>query len=44
MATTNSPLVIGVLRDRALVEYAVKELRHAGFRDDEMRVWGQGIS
>jgi uncharacterized protein (TIGR02271 family) len=44
MATTNSPLVIGVFRDRALVDHAVKELRHAGFRDDEMRVWGQGIS
>lgn len=44
MATTESPMVICVFRDRALVEHAVKALRHAGFRDDEVRVWGQGIS
>jgi uncharacterized protein (TIGR02271 family) len=44
MARANSPLVIGVFRDRALVDHAVRELRHAGFRDDEMRVWGQGSS
>jgi Domain of unknown function (DUF2382) len=25
------------------VDHAVKELRRAGFRDDEMRVWEQGI-
>jgi len=37
-------MVIGVFRDRTLVEHAVKELRHAGFRDDEILVWGQGSS
>ena len=42
MATTESPVKIGVFRDRALAEQAVEELRHAGFRDDEIRVWGQG--
>jgi hypothetical protein len=42
MATTESPVKIGVFRARALAEHAVKELRHAGFRDDEIRVWEQG--
>ncbi len=42
MATTESPVKLGVFRDRALAEQAVEELRHAGFRDDEIRVWGQG--
>ncbi|HLX59611.1 MAG TPA: YsnF/AvaK domain-containing protein [Ktedonobacteraceae bacterium] len=44
MATTDSPMVVGVFRDRALVEHAVKELRHAGFRDDEIQVWRQDSS
>lgn len=44
MATTDSPTVVGVFRDRTLAEHAVKELRHAGFRDDEMWVWEQGVS
>jgi hypothetical protein len=44
MATTERPMVIGVFRDRALVGHAVKALQHARFRDDEIRVWGQGIS
>jgi hypothetical protein len=42
MATPESPVKIGVFRDRSVAEHAVKELRHAGFRDDEIRVWGQG--
>ncbi|HEY6409300.1 MAG TPA: YsnF/AvaK domain-containing protein [Ktedonobacteraceae bacterium] len=44
MATTERPIVIGIFRDSALVDHAVKELQHAGFRDDEIRVWGQGNS
>lgn len=44
MATTESPMAIGVFRDRAMVDHVVKELRHGGFRDDEIRVWGQGMS
>jgi uncharacterized protein (TIGR02271 family) len=42
MATTESPVKVGVFRDRALAEHAVKELRQAGFRDDEIKVWGEG--
>jgi uncharacterized protein (TIGR02271 family) len=42
MATTESPVKIGVFRDRTLAEHAVKELRQAGFRDDEIKVWGEG--
>src|SRR5579863_7018420 len=44
MATTESPVNIGVFRDRTLAEQAVEELRHVGFRDDEIRVWGKGAS
>lgn len=44
MATTENPLAIGVFRDRALAEQTVDALRHAGFRDDEIRLWGQGAS
>lgn len=44
MATTENPLAIGVFSDRSLAEHAVDELRHAGFRDDEIHVWGQGAS
>ena len=44
MATTESPVKVGVFRDRALADHAVKELRQAGFRDDEIKVWGEGTS
>ncbi len=44
MATTESPVNIGVFRDRTLAEQAVEELRHVGFQDDEIRVWGKGAS
>jgi uncharacterized protein (TIGR02271 family) len=41
MATTERPIVLGVFRDRALAKQAIDELRHAGFRDDEISVDGQ---
>ena len=41
MPTTESPIVVGVFRDHALAEQAIDELRHAGFRDDEIRLAGQ---
>lgn len=44
MATSESPIVIGVFRDHHLAEQAVDELRHAGFRDDQIRVSGQGAA
>ncbi len=44
MATTESPVKVGVFRDRALMEHAVDALQRAGLRDDEIRVWGQGAS
>src|SRR5579863_7665181 len=44
MATTENRLAIGVFRDRALAESTVEHLRQAGFRDDEIRMWGQGAS
>jgi uncharacterized protein (TIGR02271 family) len=44
MATTENPLAVGVFRDRALAEQTVEALRQAGFRDDEIRLWGQGAS
>jgi len=42
METTESPIVVGVFRERALAERAVDELRHAGFRDDQIRYSGKG--
>jgi len=44
MAPTENPLAIGVFRDPTLAEQTVHALRQAGFRDDEIRVWGQGAS
>jgi uncharacterized protein (TIGR02271 family) len=44
MATTEHRLAIGVFRDRALAESTVERLRQAGFRDDEIRIWGQGAA
>ena len=41
MATTQSPMVVGIFRDRTLAEQAIDELRHAGFRDDQIRLAGQ---
>ena len=41
MATTESPIVVGIFRDRTLADQAIDELRHAGFRDDEIRLAGQ---
>ena len=41
MPTTESPIVVGVFRDHTLAEQAIDELRHAGFRDDEIRLAGQ---
>ncbi len=40
MATTERPMVLGVFRDRSLAQQAIDELRHAGFRDDEISVNG----
>jgi uncharacterized protein (TIGR02271 family) len=40
MATTQRPIAVGVFRDRALAKQAIDELRHAGFRDDEISVDG----
>jgi len=42
METTESPIVVGVFRERALAEQAIDELRHAGFRDDQIRYSGKG--
>jgi stress response protein YsnF len=42
METTESPIVVGVFREHALAEQAVDELRHAGFRDDQIRYSGKG--
>ncbi|MFL5592795.1 MAG: YsnF/AvaK domain-containing protein [Ktedonobacteraceae bacterium] len=41
MAMTESPMVVGIFRDRSLAERAVEELRRAGFRDDQVRLAGQ---
>jgi len=41
MAITESPIVVGIFRDRALANQAIDELRHAGFRDDEISLAGQ---
>jgi uncharacterized protein (TIGR02271 family) len=37
METAENPVVIGVFRDNRLAEDAIAELRHAGFRDDQIR-------
>jgi stress response protein YsnF len=42
METTESPIVVGVFRERALAEQAIDELRHTGFRDDQIRYSGKG--
>jgi uncharacterized protein (TIGR02271 family) len=44
MTTTESPIVVGVFRDRALAQQAIDELRHSGFRDDQISLLGQGAS
>ena len=41
MATSDNAIVFGVFRDRALAKQTIDELRHAGFRDDEMRLMGE---
>ena len=40
MAMTEESMVIGVFRDHALAEQAMNELRHVGFRDDQMNLLG----
>ena len=40
MATTEHPIAVGVFRDRVLAKQAIDELRHTGFRDDEISVDG----
>ena len=40
MAMTEESMVIGVFRDHALAEQAMNELRHAGFRDDQINLLG----
>ena len=40
MAMTEESMVIGVFRDHALAEQAVNELRHAGFRNDQINLLG----
>ncbi len=42
METTESPLIVGVFRDHTLAERAIDELRHVGFRSDE--IWSEGQS
>ncbi len=42
METTESPFVVGIFRDHALAEQAIDELRHAGFRNDQIWSAGQG--
>lgn len=41
MAMTESPIVVGIFRDRTLTNRAIDELRRAGFRDDQVRLAGQ---
>ncbi|GAC1630966.1 MAG: YsnF/AvaK domain-containing protein [Ktedonobacteraceae bacterium] len=40
MAMTEEAMVIGVFRDHALAEQAIDELRHAGFRNDQINLLG----
>jgi uncharacterized protein (TIGR02271 family) len=35
-------MIVGIFRDHALADQAVSELRHAGFRGDQIRFAGQG--
>ncbi len=41
MATTQNPIVVGLFRDFPLAEQAIDELRHAGFRANEIKLVGQ---
>ena len=41
MAMTESSLVVGIFRDRALANQAIDELGRAGFRDDQVRLAAQ---
>jgi uncharacterized protein (TIGR02271 family) len=41
METQESPIVAGIFRDRSIAEHARGELLHAGFRNDQIRLWGQ---
>ncbi len=41
MAMTERSMVIGVFRDRALAEQAIGELKHVGFRDDQIHFLGR---
>ena len=38
METQESPIVAGVFRDHSIAEQAIAELRHAGFRSDQVRL------
>src|SRR2546423_1893280 len=40
MRASPHPLVVGIFRDQHLAYAACQELRHAGFRPDEIRVLG----
>ena len=40
MAMTEESMVIGVFRDHTLAEQAIDELRHAGFRNDQINLVG----
>jgi uncharacterized protein (TIGR02271 family) len=42
VATNEHPTVVGVFRDQTLVEQTIQELRHAGFRDDQIKQFGPG--
>jgi stress response protein YsnF len=42
MAMAEQSTVIGVFRDRSLAEQAIRELKHVGFRDDQISLVGQG--
>jgi uncharacterized protein (TIGR02271 family) len=41
METAENPVVIGVFGDNSVAENAIRELHHAGFRDDQIRFTGQ---
>ena len=42
METTDSPLVVGIFRDHSMAEQAIDELRHVGYRNDQIWSAGQG--
>lgn len=44
MEQAEPPFAIGVFRDRALAKQTIDELRHAGFRDDQVWLPGSGTS